>query len=404
MSDPSHVRVRGPLEPYAHGFGAQLFQLGYTRISAAFQLQLMAHLSRWLGCEGLDASGLTLATVEAFLTARRNAGYTNYRSVKALVPLLDYLRGLGAAPPTQPVVPTPAEALLERYRAYLIRERGVTGPTARGYADMVRPFLAGHATPDGELDLQELAPGHVTSFVLAQSPLRSRGSAKLLVTALRSFLLFLHVDGVLTRPLADAVPSVAGWRLAGLPRVLDADQVRRLLASCNHRGAISSRDLAVLTMLVRLGLRAGEAAGLRLDDIEWRRGEITVRGKGARREQVPLPVDVGQALVAYLRHYRPVPVDGCRRLFLRTRAPHRGLTPGGVTQIVARGASRAGLPLITAHRLRHTAATRLLEAGAPLSEVGQLLRHRRQLTTAIYTKVNRDALRTVAHPWPGGAA
>jgi integrase/recombinase XerD len=401
MSDPSHMS--GPLKPYAHGFGAHLSRLGYARISAALQLQLMAHLSRWLAGEGLDASRLTLTAVEEFLATRRDAGYTNYRSVKALAPLLGYLRGLGATPPAPPVVLTPLEALLERYRGYLTRERGVTRPTARGYADMVRPFLTGRALPDGELDLRGLAPGDVTGFVLVECPQRSRGSAKLLVTALRSLLVFLHVEGMLPHPLADAVPSVAGWRLTGLPRALDADQVRRLLASCG-RIRTGARDFAVLTLLVRLGLRAGEVAGLQLGDIDWRHGEITVRGKGNHREGLPLPVDVGQALVAYLRSGRPAPVEGCRCLFLRVRAPHQGLTPGGVSCIVSGAASRAGLPEITAHRVRHTAATRLLEAGASLSEVGQLLRHRRPLTTAIYAKVNRDALRTVARPWPGGAA
>ncbi len=218
--------------------------------------------------------------------------------------------------------------------------------------------------PDGELDLRGLAPSDVTGFVLAQCPQRSPGSAKLLVTALRSLLRFLHVEGMLPRPLSDAVPSVAGWRLAGLPRALDAGQTGRLLASCG-RSSMGSRDFAVLTLLVPLGLRAGEVGGLQLGDIDWRHGEITVRGKGNQRERLPLPVDVGQALVAYLRSGRPASMDGCRRLFLSARAPLRGLTSSAVSLIVSRAASRAGLPEITAHRLRHTAATRLLEARAP---------------------------------------
>lgn len=404
MSDPSRVRMSGPLEPYAHGFGAQLFRLGYTQLSAAQQLRLMAHLSHWLAGEGLDASSLTPTTVAAFLGFRRNAGCTHFRSVKALAPLLDCLRGLGATPPAPPAVLTPVDALLERYRAYLRRERGVVTSTALDYADMVRLFLASRVTPVGELALSGLVAGDVIRFVLAQCPGRSRGTAKLMVTALRSLLGFLHVDGVLTRPLAEAVPSVAGWRLAGLPRALEAGQVRQLLARCDRRGAAGSRDFAVLTMLLRLGLRAGEAAGLQLDDVDWRHGEITVRGKGSRLERLPLPIDVGQALAAYLRNGRPAPVDGCRRLFLRALAPHRGLTSNVVTKIVARAASRAGLPHVTAHQLRHTAATTLLRAGAPLGEVGQLLRHRSPSTTAIYAKVDRDALGTVARPWPGDAA
>jgi len=402
MSNPSHVRVCGPLEPFAHGFGEHLSRLGYRQNSTAVQLHLMAHLSRWLSAMRLEASALTPTTVEKFFVTRRSAGYTNYRSVKALSPLLGYLSGLGATPPAPPAVLTPVEELLERYHNYLTRNRGITKTTARGYMDMVRPFLAGRAMPDGGLDLQGLTSADVTGFVLALCPQRSGGWAKLLVTALRSLLIFLHVDGMLPRPLSDAVPSVAGWRLAGLPKALDADQTRRLLASCG-RSSTGPRNFAVLTLLVRLGLRAGEVAGLQLGDIDWRHGEITVRGKGNRWERLPLPVDVGQALVAYLRSGRPASVDGCRRLFFCARAPLRGLTSGAVSLIVSRAASQAGLPKITAHWLRHTAATKLLEAGAPLSEVGQLLRHRRLLTTAIYAKVSRDALRTVARSWPGGA-
>lgn len=404
MKDPLRVRVSGPLAPYAQGFAAELSRLGYTPVSASFQLQLVAHLSRWLAGAGLDAAALAPARVAAFLAARRAGGYTNYLSVKALAPLLGYLRGLGVAPaPAEPPL-TAVEELLRRYRVYLVRERGLAASTVRGYADLVRPFLAGRTRPDGGLGLERLTPADVTAFVLAQCRRRRPGSAKLMVTALRSLLGFLHVDGVLARPLAAAVPSVAGWRLSGLPRGLEPAQVRGLLAACDRRTAVGCRDFAVVTMLLRLGLRRGELAVLRLEDVDWRRGEITVRGKGDRRERLPLPVDVGRALAAYLRRGRPLPVDGCRQLFLRARAPHRGLSAAGVTQIVVGAARRAGLPAITAHRLRHTAATGLLRAGAPLSEVGQVLRHRRPLTTAIYAKVDRDALRTIARPWLGGAA
>ncbi|MGH7477952.1 MAG: tyrosine-type recombinase/integrase, partial [Longimicrobiales bacterium] len=326
MKDPSRVRVSGPLAPYAHGFAMELSRLGYTPVSASFQLQLLAHLSRWLSGEGLDPTGLEPAVMAAFLAARRTEGYTNYLSIKALAPLLGYLRGLGVAPvPAEPPL-TAVEELLARYRVYLLRERGLAASTVRCYADLVRPFLAGRTRPDGGLELERLRPADVTAFVLAQSRRRRPRSAKLVVTALRSLLGFLHVDGVLARPLAAAVPSVAGWRLSGLPRGLGPAQVRGLLAACDRRTAVGRRDFAVLTLLVRLGLRAGELAALALEDVDWRRGEITVRGKGDRRERLPLPVDVGEALTAYLRPGRPLPVDGCRQLFLRARAPHRGLT------------------------------------------------------------------------------
>jgi integrase/recombinase XerD len=400
MRDPSRVRVAGSLEQYASGFAAELRGLGYKPVSAAFQLQLMAHVSRWLGGEGLSSDDLTPDAVQSFVAARRAAGYTNYSSGRAMAPMLRYLRGIGRAPAALVEEPgTPTEVLLERYRVYLTIERGLTVATARGYVDAVRPFLAGRAANDG-LALEHLTAGEVTAFVVARCPGQARGSAKMTVTALRSLLGFLHVDGVIARPLVGAVPSVASWRLAGLPRALESDQVQRLLGSCDRRTSSGHRDFAILTVLVRLGLRAGELAELQLDDMDWRAGEIVVRGKGRRTERLPLPRDVGEAIVAYLRHGRPdTALD--RAVFVRVKAPHRGLTTGGVTQVVVSAGRRAGLGQIHAHRLRHTAATEMLRAGAPLSEIGQVLRHRAALTTAIYAKVDRDALRQLARPWPG---
>jgi integrase/recombinase XerD len=222
------------------------------------------------------------------------------------------------------------------------------------------------------------------------------------VSALRSLLRFCHVAGLLGAPLAAAVPSVANRR-AGLPRFLEPAEVESLLASCDRRGVAGRRDFAMMTMMVRLGLRAGEVAVLGLGAIDWRRGEITVVGKGPRSERLPLPADVGEAVADYLHHARPEgAIDRC--VFVRVKAPHRGLSAGGVTQAVIAAGARAGLGPITAHRLRHTAATGMLRAGAPLAQVGQVLRHRRALTTATYAKVDRDTLRTLARLWPGGAA
>ncbi len=403
MTDPLRVRVCGPLEPYARGFTTELSRLGYTPVSAGFQLHLLAHLSRWLAEEDSGLAELTSGVVETFLAARRAAGYTNYRSPKALEPLLGYLRTLGAVPlPTVSTELTPVEAMLERYRSYLRVERGLASSTACGYIAMVRPFVKGRARSDG-IDLVGLAPGDVTDFVLAECRHRRRGSAKLMVTALRSLLSFLHVDGELAVPLATAVPSVASWRLAGLPRALEPAQVRDLLASCDRRRATGRRDFAILMLLVRLGLRAGEIAGLELDDIDWRSGEVAVRGKGDRQERLPLPSDVGEAVAGYLRRGRPPTADG-RSVFVRRRAPHRRLTSTAVSDIVRAAGKRARVGTLSAHRLRHTVATQMLRAGAPLAEIGQVLRHRDPLTTAIYAKVDREALRTLARPWPGGAA
>ena len=239
----------------------------------------------------------------------------------------------------------------------------------------------------------------VTAFVLASCPGRAVGSAKLIVCALRSLLGWLHLTGAVPVSLTAAVPAVAGWRLAGLPKSLAPGQLRRLLDSCDRRTLTGRRDYAILLLLARLGLRAGEVARLGLDDIDWRRGEIAVLGKGNRAERLPLPSEVGAAVAGYLRRGRPDTAQG-RSVFVRVHAPHRALTTGGVTMVVFDAAQRAGLPKMHAHRLRHTAATAMLQAGSPLAEVGQVLRHRSALTTAIYAKVDRDALAVLARPWP----
>jgi len=402
MDDAQRVRVVGPLEPYAAGFAAELTRLGYTLFSARLQLGLARHLSRWLAGEGLDASMLTPAVVAQFLVVRRAAGYTAYRSPKGLSPLLGYLRGLGVAPLPVPAVPAgPVEVLLERYRSYLVGERGLGAATARGYVDLVRSFVVGRVTADG-VDVAGLSAADVMGFVLAVSSERTPKTAQRTVSALRSLLRFCHVQGLLAAPLAAAVPSVAN-RGVCLPRFLEPAQVESLLGACDRSEVAGRRDFAMMTTMVRLGLRAGEVAALSLGDIDWRRGEITVVGKGPRSERLPLPADVGAAIVDYLRHARPgSATDRC--VFVRVKAPHCGLSTGGVTNAVIAAGGRAGLGSLTAHRLRHTAATGMLRAGAPLAQVGQVLRHRRALTTAAYAKVDRDALRELARPWPGGAA
>jgi integrase/recombinase XerD len=401
--NPSRVRVPGPLAPYAPGFVVELAGQGYRPKSAVHQLRLMAHLSRWLAGEDLEVAGLTAPVVEAFVAARRSAGYTTLYSGRAMERLLAYLRALGLVGPLEAAVTlTAAEELIERYRSYLLVERGLAVVTVVDYVSHVRPFIAGRGV-DGGLDLESLQARDVTAFVVTQCPGHSRVWGKHLVCALRSLLRFLHVTGVLGESLIAAVPSVASWRLTGLPRGLEPAQVRSVLASCDRGTANGRRDFAILTLLVRMGLRAGELAALELEDLDWRAGEIVVRGKGDRQERLPLPADVGSAVAGYLRRDRPATAEG-RNVFVRVRPPHRALTGGGVTQVVAAAGRRAGVGVLYAHRLRHTAATEMLRAGAPLGEIGQVLRHRRLQTTAIYAKVDREALRSLARPWPQGGA
>jgi site-specific recombinase XerD len=390
------------LEPYADGLMGELERLGYTPLSTAGHVRLVAHLSRWMIREGLSISALTPTTVDAYFAERR-ARYHNSVTARSVRPLLDYLQELGVvAAPVPAAARSACEQLLGRYRDYLLVERGLVASTVELNVRMVRPFLAAKVRADGQLDLQELSVGEVATFVVAQSRKRPRSVGRL-VTALRSLLRFLHVEGVTERPLAGAVPSVASWALSGVPQALTSDQMAALLNSCNRSTSTGCRDFAILTLLGRLGLRAGEVAVLSLDDIDWRRGEIIVRGKGNRVDQLPLPSDVGEAIVEYLRRARPRAARG-RTVFVWTHAPYRGLTSNAVTTVVANAGRRAGIGLIGAHRLRHTAATAMLHAGGSLAEIGQVLRHRRVLTTAIYAKVDREALRQVARSWPGDVA
>lgn len=400
MTRPSWAAVRGPLAPYAGGFRGELERLGYTPLTAATHVRLMAHLSRWLAREGAEAPGLIPAMVEAYFAERRAAGYAGHVTGRALRPLLGYLRRLGVVSPAAPLADA-EEGLLARYREYLLLERGLSRTTADLNVRMVRPFLAGRAAAEGGgPDLKRVTAGEVAAFVVTQSRQRPK-SVRRMVTALRSLLGFLHVEGLIGHPLA--VPSPAGWTQVGLPKALDGDQVAALLASCDPRTRTGRRDLAILTLLVRLGLRAGEVAALRLDDIEWRRGEITVRGKGNRHDRLPLPADVGRRIVACLQDGRPGSVQG-RTVFVRAQAPYRALTSNAVTTVVACAGRRAGLGVIGAHRLRHSAATAMLRAGGSLTEIGQTLRHARPLTTAVYAKVDVEALRRLARPWPGEMA
>ncbi|MGH3755948.1 MAG: site-specific integrase [Pseudonocardiaceae bacterium] len=292
------------------------------------------------------------------------------------------------------------EELLAAYRAYLRRERGLAATTVGAYGKVARLFLSQRSGPDG-LDVEHLSAGDVVEFVLAQCHQSSVGSAEYVVTALRCLPRFPHVEGWTGQQLAHAVPAVAGGR-TGLPKALDAAQVTALMASCDQDSAVGLRDYAILVLLARLGLRAGEVADPRLADVDWRAGQIEVTGKARRSERLPLPADVGQALAAYLRGGRPRVDD--RTLSVRARAPHGPLGAGGVKTVVRGACDRAGLPRVGAHRLRHTAATEMLRAGAPLSEIAQVLRHRSLSTTAIYAKVDLAALRPLALPWPGGGA
>jgi site-specific recombinase XerD len=286
--------------------------------------------------------------------------------------------------------------VLGDYREYLIQERGLANQTVAGYLSVARQFLSHVARADG-VRLSNLDAKIVLQFVLRAAQHRCVGSTKHVVTGLRSLLRFLHVAGHAPE-LAASVPAVAGWRGTALPRALPAGAVDRLLASCDRQTAAGRRDRAILLLLARLGLRVGELVRLELSDFDWRTGEVTIRGKARRQERLPLPVDVGEAVAAYILGGRPPEKQG--RLFVSAGDPARCLSAKRVRTVLRETCRRAGIPAITAHVLRHTAATELLRAGASLIEVGQVLRHRSVSTTTMYAKVDRERLRALARPWP----
>jgi site-specific recombinase XerC len=293
----------------------------------------------------------------------------------------------------------PVDVLVDEFRVWLAEERGLSPATVCCYGKQARMFLRQLPKPL-EPALAQLDPGQVISLVLDYCRTRNTWSAQAMVTSVRALLRFLHVAGKVPVPLAAAAPAVAGWRLASLPRGLDPAVVQRLLDSCDRDAAVGRRDYAILTMLARLGLRGAEVAGLRLGELDWHGGEITVRGKGNRIDRLPMPFDVGEALVEYLTKGRPA-CDAVT-VFCTIHAPHHPLSTAAIRLTMRRATRRAGLPQIGAHRLRHTLATEMLRAGASLPEVGQVLRHRSLLATTIYAKVDDSALRALARPWPGG--
>jgi integrase/recombinase XerD len=397
VTSPFDVRVSGPLVPWRSGFFEELDRQGYTPLSMGNQVRLLAHLSRWMAEVEVGLEALSEEWCAEFLRVRRAAGYTSFLSARALVPLLSFLRGVGVVPePVVLAVEGPLAELLAGYRVYLVEERALAAATVGRYGVTAAWFL-------GVCGWSSAGVGAVTAervhtFVLAECPVRSVGLAKNIVAALRSLLRFLFLTGRASADFSVVVPAVAGWRGAALPKALPVAVVARLLAGCDVVTVVGRRDRAVLVLLSRLGLRAGEVAGLMLDDVDWGSGEVTIRGKGSCLEQLPIPVDVGEAIVAYLTDGRPLSME--RVLFLGVRAPNRAMTAGAIKAIVRQACRRAGIPPFGAHRLRHTVATVLLGAGAGLSEVGQLLRHRSADTTAIYAKVDINALSTLAQPWP----
>ena len=393
----------GPLGPYIECYAAEMSDKGYARHTRELQIRLVADFGRWLAKRQIQVQKITAELFQPYLRARGRRRHPTGHDLSALQRLLDLLERQGVV--SAPVSPaaTPAERLQAEFRLYLQQERALAATTQNCYLTFVSEFLA-ERFGAGPVDLSGLCAADVTGFVRRRAVTIQSKRVQLMTTALRSFLRFARYRGDIDKDLAACVPAVANWKLSTIPRALPPDQVELVLASIDRKTAMGRRDYAILLILARLGLRAGEIRALTLEDLDWQEGLITVRGKAGRYSQLPLPADVGAAIADYLRHGRPTASSRC--VFLRAKAPAGGFKgQSGIGSLVRHALGRAGIEASRtgAHQFRHALACQMLRQGASLSEIGELLRHRSPQTTAIYAKVDMASLATLALPWPGGA-
>ena len=394
---------KGPLVPYVDAFTGLLSTQGYAQTSVHLYTRLVADFSGWLKQKNVTKEEITLEHTERYLRYRACHRRPRTGEVAALRRLLHLLHEEGViALASAPSDATPVQLLLDEYALYLRQERALAPPTLVNYLRFIRCFLT-ERFGRGRPRLSLLRAADVVLFVQHQVARLSPKVAKLVTTALRSFLQYARYRDHITTDLAAAVPTVANWSMALIPRSIEPDHVQRVLAQCNRQSAVGCRDYAILLLLARLGLRAGEVAFLKLEDIDWESGCLNVRGKGGYRSALPLPVEVGEAIATYLQTGRPASTS--RFMFLRAKAPMQGFKSQiAVLSVVRHALARAGInsPRKGAHQFRHALACEMLRQGASLPEIGQILRHRSPQTTAIYAKVDLASLRTLALPWPGG--
>jgi integrase/recombinase XerD len=393
-SKAAAVVVTGPLASFKTAYGAELHELGYTPLGAVKQLRQVARLSRWLELSGMGAADLSEEVLERFLAVRPCLVGS---SSPGLAALRAVLRRAGVAVEAGQRVSSSANDLLDSFRHHLLVERGIGISTADRYVEYARRFLADRS---GTAELRVLTTADVTRCVQREAARVAVASTQYFVAGLRAFLRFCFIEGLVESDLSAAALAVTGRRRSSLPMGISPAEAAGLLGSCDRRRDVGQRDYAILLVLLRLGLRASEVAGFTLDDIDWRAGQIVVHGKARHLDRLPLPDEVGEAIVGYLRRGRPR--SPYREVFLRAVAPIGPLDRGGVSWIVRRACHRAGIAEVGAHRLRHTLACDLVTAGAGLPEIGHLLRHRGLTSTAIYARVGIDGLRELALPWPGG--
>lgn len=390
----------GPLAAHIGSFADFISAQGYALYSIHRQVRLAADFSQWLKLKGIELDRISSDHSKQYLRDRARQVQPCLGDATTLSHLIGFLRREGVIPAEKVSVPrlTPVEHCTQAYEQYLREARALAEATIVSYVPFISHFLK-DCFEDGPVTLSALSARDVVSFVQRQARRLHRKRAKLMTSALRSFLKYAQFHGEMVLDLAAAVPVVPNWSMASIPRAISPDQAKQLLDSIDQHTAVGRRDYAILLLLARLGLRSNEVALLELDAIDWNTGTFSVRSKSGLRNEL-----VGKAIAAYLRDGRPV--SASRRVFLRAKAPIRGFRgASAVGSIVRHALKRTGIkaPTYGTHQFRHGLATEMLRQGASLSEIGDVLGHRHPQTTMIYTKVDLDALRTLALPWPGGA-
>jgi site-specific recombinase XerD len=402
--DTHRVRhlMSAPLGEYLSAFARAELDQGFARLTLHTHLRVLGKLNLWLQDRGIVAQQLSVNHLKRLQRDGCSRKTLRRHGHDVLARFLRYLQTTGVAKiPEQRQRKSARNRLLDGFERYLREQRGLSKWTIGRYTSEIRKFLKSRK---GALRLRQLRPSDIYRYVIDAATRTGQAESKRVVTALRSFLRWLTTRGAVSSVLQASVPMVANRKLKSVPAVLTAAEVNRLVRSCNLRTTKGRRDRAIILLLARLGLRAGEVVSLRLNDINWQAGVLCVRRKGGRADSMPLPPEVGTAVACYLRNYRPKCSEP--RVFTCVRAPHRGLGHSStVSSIVATALRRAGLnpPNTGAHLLRHTLASSLLGRGAGLGEIGQLLGHQAQASTEVYSKVDIRGLRSVAQPWPGGA-
>ena len=393
-------RKAGALCPQVEGYRDWLTQQGYTQGTIRNMLKDLGQVGRWLREQALKPEDLNEQRIEAFRSARQAAGSRRVAGPRGMAPVLRYLREIDVIPEAAPSA-APLDALVAQYRGWLIDERGLAATTVLRYERTARRFFEQQCMLDGVFDPAGVSGADVNAFLLRECSRVSTGSAKGRVAELRSILRFLYLKNITEWQLGKAVPPVGGWRLATLPPpAMPMTEVEVLLEGFDRNTLVGLRDFAITLLVARLGLRSIEVARLKLADLDWRGGELVVRGKGRRQDRLPLPTEVGEALAAYFSVRQTV--ADASHVFLTCRAPHGPIRADLVGDVVERASKRAGIPVIGPHQLRHALAGELLRKGAGLLAISQVLRHQDLATTALYAKVDLDPLRLVAQPWPGG--